>query len=118
MSAETKPTMLDDALDALDALLVSDKGVEDMKAARTELAALRSKLADAELMLLAAFPDDDPEHPFMAYGEGCTGEPTFYVHRDADDLDPIILDADERGLPIMTEPARSALQSSPRPEAP
>jgi hypothetical protein len=66
---------------------------------------------DLEMMLRAAFPDESEKVPFMSYGPGCDDEleTVFYVHRNADDLDPIILDDDGTGLPILTPEARIAL---------
>lgn len=86
---------------------------ERVAAARAELAELRRRVEDAELMLRAAFPDDD-EAPFISYGEGCDGETAWYVHRNPDDLDPIILDGDGTGLPILTAEARKELHGPRR----
>jgi hypothetical protein len=75
-----------------------------------ELAALRSKLADAELMLRAALVGDLVDRP--APSEDATvrlyaPDPATFGGRG---LRTIYLKADDRGIPILTPAARAALR--------
>lgn len=127
---EAAQPALDRLLNALEGRLVTKSDTDQVMAsmmtsaihclrddARAELAALRSERAalaarceDLELMLRAAFPDDGETTPFMTYGPSCDDETTYWVHRNADDEDPINLPDDGTGLPALSAPAREALR--------
>ncbi len=90
----------------------SRSGLDDqfLAAARSELAAIRARVEDLELMLRAAFPDEDEDEAFVTYGTACDLKTAFWLHRNMDDPDPITLDRDPTGLPILTPEARAFLR--------